>query len=374
MDLDFTGEQELLRETVRGVCAQHAAMDAVRASEDDPNGFPAELWKQLGELDLIGLTLPEEAGGSGQTALEAVILYEEMGRALAPSPHFVSAVMAGGVLTRAGNAAQQERWLPGIASGQQILTTAWLEAEHGFGAEGVALRAEPDGTDVVLSGTKTLVPYANVADRLVVLARTGDAPAAVDLFLVDPAAAGVTMEPCPNIASENSHTVRFEGVRVSGTDRVGEPGTGWATWDETMCDGAILLAAQAIGGAAAVIAITVDYALNREQFDKPLAAFQSLSHYLADRDTEVEGARTLVYEAAWARATGRPVTRLAPMAKYMACRTFVESTKTAQQIWGGMGFTLEADVQLFFRRAKALQLTWWDDRHCEERIAADVLD
>ena len=136
----------------------------------------------------------------------------------------------------------------------------------------------------------------------------------------------------------------------------------------------ILLAAWAVGAAGYVQEITVQYAKDREQFDKPIGAFQAIAHYLADRQAELDGARTLVHEAAWARATGRSVARLAPMAKLFAFRTARRVTATSQQIHGGNGFTLDYDVQLYFRRVKALQLSWWGDRDLEELIAADVLD
>ena len=124
MDLDLNQEQEMLREMVRGVCSSYASLDTVRALEDDPTGFPAELWKQMAELDLIGLMLPSEYGGSEMTALEGAVVYQELGRALAPSPHFVSAVMGAGVLLRAGSDEQKQSWLARIASGDAIVTSA----------------------------------------------------------------------------------------------------------------------------------------------------------------------------------------------------------------------------------------------------------
>ena len=175
MDLDFGEEQEMLREMVRGVCGEYAPVDVVRAMEDDPVGYPAELWKQMGELGLLGLAIPEPYGGSGQSALEGVVVYEEIGRALAPSPHFVSAVLGAGALTLAGDEDQKREWLPKIASGEAILTPAWLEPKRGFGPAGVALKAVPDGGDYRLTGTKMHVPFANSATRFLVLARTGEA-------------------------------------------------------------------------------------------------------------------------------------------------------------------------------------------------------
>jgi alkylation response protein AidB-like acyl-CoA dehydrogenase len=141
-----------------------------------------------------------------------------------------------------------------------------------------------------------------------------------------------------------------------------------------MHDGIILLAAQAVGGARYALDITVQYAKDRHQFDKPLGAFQAISHYLADAKTNVDGATLLAYEAAWARAEGRDVEKLAPMAKLFACQTFRDVTAMAQQVFGGVGFTLEYDIQLYFRRAKQLQISWWNDRYLEELIAAAVLD
>jgi alkylation response protein AidB-like acyl-CoA dehydrogenase len=166
--------------------------------------------------------------------------------------------------------------------------------------------------------------------------------------------------------------VRLDDVQVSGRDRIGR--ADWSTWDAVMHDGIILLAAQAIGGARYALEITNQYAKDREQFDKPLGAFQAIAHYLADAKTAVDGGTLLVYEAAWARAEGRSVARLAPMAKLFACQTFRDVTAMGEQVFGGVGFTLEYDIQLYFRRAKQLQISWWNDRYLEELIAADVLD
>jgi alkylation response protein AidB-like acyl-CoA dehydrogenase len=141
-----------------------------------------------------------------------------------------------------------------------------------------------------------------------------------------------------------------------------------------MQDGIVLLAAQAMGGAERALEITVQYAKERKQFDKPLGAFQAISHYLADASTRIDGGKNLVYEAAWASASGRDAAQLAAMAKLFACQTYRDVTAMCQQVWGGVGFTIEYDIQLFFRRAKQLQLSWWDSRELEERIAAAVLD
>jgi alkylation response protein AidB-like acyl-CoA dehydrogenase len=209
------------------------------------------------------------------------------------------------------------------------------------------------------------VPYASSADRLLVLARNEEN---VNLVLVDPKADGVTLTQQHTIASDTQYRVDFDNAaaEIAVED-------GWAIWDDTMHDGIILLAAQAVGGARYALDITVQYAKDRFQFDKPLGAFQAIAHYLSDAVTALDGAELLVWEAAWARSEGRSIARLAPMAKLFACSTYRDITAMAQQVFGGVGFTVEYDIQLYFRRAKQLQLSWWDDRYLEELVASEVI-
>jgi alkylation response protein AidB-like acyl-CoA dehydrogenase len=307
------------------------------------------------------------------SALEGVVLYEEFGRALVASPHFVSSVMGAGLLLRAGSTAQREL-VARIAAGDEIVTTAWLEPDGGFGPRGIRATATPDDDGFRLDGVKWHVPFASSATRIVVLARTSDADDGVDLFLVDPDTAGVELTQQYTLASETQYAVTLSGVQVGAADRIGAAGSGWATWNATLVEGIVFLAAQAIGGARAALELTTQYAKDREQFDKPLGAFQAIAHYLADASTNVEGGEILVHEAAAALAQGRSVEQLAPMAKLFAGRTYRDVTAMGEQVFGGVGFTLEYDIQLYFRRAKQQQLSWWDDRALEERIAACVLD
>jgi alkylation response protein AidB-like acyl-CoA dehydrogenase len=369
VDMDFTPEQELLRETVRRTCERHSGTDVVRKLENDPVGYSPALWSALGELGLLGLTIAEEHGGSGMTTVDAALVYEELGRALVPSPHFVSCVLAAGALERLGSDEQRAEWLPRIATGDAVLSIAWLEPDGGFSRAGVTAVARRTESGFELSGVKRHVAFARSADRLLVLATADDS---IVLLLVDPSSEGVTLEQQLTVAGDTQYRVSFDGVRVDDSAVVGS-GDAWDAWQDVMLDGVILLAAQAVGGARAALDLAVDYAKTRHQFDKPLGAFQALAHYLADAATAVDGAQTLAWEAAWARAEGLPVERLAPMAKLYAGQTFRDVTGTAVQIFGGVGFTVDFDIQLYFRRAKSLQLNWWDDRHLEQLIAEAVL-
>jgi len=217
---------------------------------------------------------------------------------------------------------------------------------------------------------KQHVPFARASDALLVLARS---PKGVVLLVVDAGTPGLALEQQLTVASDTQYHVTFDGVAVPSAGVVHVTGDAWSCWHDTMLDGAILLAAQAVGGARAALELTVDYAQKREQFDRPLGAFQAIAHYLADATAAVDGTQTLVWQAAWTRAEGRPVDRLAPMAKLYAGKTFREVTAMAVQVFGGNGFTLDFDVQLYFRRAKSLQLNYWDDRHLEQLIADEVL-
>ncbi|MGI9601790.1 MAG: acyl-CoA dehydrogenase family protein [Acidimicrobiales bacterium] len=371
MDLDFSPEQDMLRDAVAGICADKASLESVRELEKDEAGFSPEFWSAIAELGLVGLIIPEEHGGTGMSMVDAVVVYEEFGRAIAPSPHFVSSVMSGGVLTRAGSAEQQAQWLSGIASGESIVTPAWLEPDNSSNPTGVQMTADSASGGVTLTGTKQHVAFAGSADRLIVLAREADG---VSLFLVDPAIDGITLTRPATIASDNQYRVDFESVSVSDADRIGPAGSGWDTWHDTLLDGGILAGAQAVGGSLFSHDLATEYAKERVQFDKPIGAFQSISHYLADAVTAVDGARILVHQAAWARDEGHSIEGLAPMAKLFATRTYREVTGTGIQIFGGLGFTVEYDVQLYFRRAKSLELNWWDPTTLEELIAAQVLD
>ena len=370
MNLDFTEEQDMLRETVRGVCNELCPTDVVRSMEDDPKGYPDDLWKQFAELGITGIVIPEQYGGSDMGIMEAAIAYEEMGRAVCPTPHFHSAFLSAKVLLASGSEDQKSEWLPKIANGDSVLTPAWIEPHNGFGPKGVQVRATASGDGFSISGTKLNVHFASAADRMLVLARTGDAETDISIFLVDPNADGVKLTQALSLSSDTQYRVDFDNVSVPKADIVGD----WASFTATMYEGVIMLAALAVGGSEHSLEITCEFAKEREQFDKPLAAFQAISHYLSDASTNVAGARTLMYEAAWACEVGKPLDRLAPMAKLFATQTYRDLTAMAEQVWGGVGFTVEYDIQLYFRRAKQLQITWWDTSYLEELIASAVLD
>ncbi len=371
MDLDFSEEQVMLRDTAKGLCEEHSPSAVVRAMEGDDIGYPQTFWQALSELGVVGLTIPEAYDGMNMGALETAIVYEEFGRKLAPTPHFVSAVLGAKMLELAGTAEQKSQWLPTIASGEKILTVATDEPQRGFSSKGVQLTATPTGDGFKLNGVKILVPYANSADGILISARQDSS---ILFFLVDPKANGVTITAEKNHASAALFQVKLDNVQVAKTACLGDGSCVWAIWDQAMLDSLIALAAQAIGGAEAIHAMTTDYAKQRVQFDKAIGSFQAIAHYLADAIVKIEGAKTLVYQAAWAKDNGKPYAKLAAQAKLQACNVFRENAVMGVQVHGGFGFTTEGDPQLYFRRSKLQQLMYWDTRYLEDRIADYLLE
>ena len=358
MDLKFTEEQEMLRQTVRELCAKHSSPDVVRALETDERGYSTSFFEQLVRTDLLGLTIPEEYGGAGQTALENVVVYEELGRALAASPHLASAVIGAGVLLAGGSDEQKKEWLPKIVSGEAILSPAWLEAGASNGPDTISTTAK-NGR---ITGEKVLVPFANNATRLIVTAKDDHG---VGLFLVDPK--DVSLTPVTTIALDAEYSVSLK-------DAPGEGIGDWSAWEETSNDALIALAGYATGGAERALDMAIEYAKEREQFGRKIGSFQGIAHPLADLATEIQGGKVLAYEAAWTRAHNKPLGPLAAMAKMYTADVFKRTTKFGQQVFGGIGFTLEIDMQLYFRRAKQLELQWWEPRYLERVIAAAELD
>lgn len=375
MDLEFTEEQDMLRAALRELLEQHSSPDDVRALEDTPHGYSEQLWRELAAMDLVGLTLPGQYGGSGMGALETVVLYEELGRALATTPHLTTAIVGAGLLLAGGTDAQKDQWLPAIARGQIILTLAQYEPQRSDGPAGIQVRAERDGDGYRLAGTKIRVPLANSADAIAVVARTGGGPTDIDVFFVAPGMDGVSLEQTPVLGSDAEYEVSLDNVELSAAHMLGErEGTGSSALSAAMDDALIAVAAWAIGGAQRALEMTVDYANEREQFGKPIGSFQGLAHPVADMATELTGAQVLVHQAAWRRANGLNLGPLASMAKVYACDVFKRTTKVGQQVFGGVGFTRAIDIQLYFRRAKQLEITWGGPAVHDEVIAAAELD
>lgn len=374
MDLSLTEEQQMLRDAARELCTKYGDTEVLRTLEDDPTGFDPAFWSELAQMDLLGLSIPEAHGGSGMGLVEQTIIAKELGRAIVPSPWLVTIAIGANLLVAGGTAEQQAQWLPRVARGEAILTVAWHEPHRGETARGVQLTAKADGDAIRLSGTKLMVAYASSADAMLVLARTGTGDEDLEVFLVPTDAPGLRFEQTMSLASDASYEVTFDDVLVDPGARVGPENGGWSLLTSVLETALILVGAVAVGGAEATLAMTSDYAKERVQFGVPIGSFQGMAHPIADRATEIGAADTMVDHAAWLHDEGQTNLALSAMVKSFAAEAWRKATRTGQQTFGGIGFTTAIDVQLYFRRAKQLELSWLGPQALANVIAAAELD
>ena len=368
MNFGFTEEQDLLRAEVRKFLDQSCPLEEVRRLAETPDGFSRELWKQIAELGWLGLTVPEAHGGADLGMVDLVVLLEETGRSLFPSP-LVSSTLAQAALRLAGSPEQQARWLPRLADGTQVGTLAILEADDRLGAQGVRLRGERDGEHLVLRGEKLFVHDAGAADLFVVALRSGEA--AVSLALVERDAAGVAAEDVPGVdLTKRTGRLRLDGVRVPRGALLGEEGAAGAALQRLLDTGATVTAAEMVGAAEAALALTARYANQRVQFGRPIGQFQGVKHPLAEMHVDVESVKSLVYYAAWCLDGDHEDASLAASrAKAYASEAFARIGIDAVQLHGGIGYTWEYDAQLFLKRARWARPAFGDTDHHYERVS-----
>ena len=370
MNFGFTEDQDLLRQEARKYLDEQCPMEDVRRIMRTPEGYSREQWKQLGELGWLGLTIPEEFGGAGLDWIDLLVILEETGRSLFPSP-LVSTTLAASAILAFGSDEQKRRWLPGIADGSRIGTLAILEESDYQAPAGIELRGTREGEGFALQGVKSFVSDAAQANLLVVAFRSGDGEEDLSLAVVDGDAPGLRAETFPTLdETKRLGTVRFDGVRVAGDDVLGEPGKAWPAISQ-LCDrGAVAVTAELIGAAEAAHALTVQYAKDRIQFGSPIGRFQGVKHPLAEMYLQLESSKSLLYYAAWAlEETPDEVPRQVSLAKAYASEAFIRIGIDAIQFHGAYGMTEDCDAQLYFRRSKWVRPMFGDADHHYERVA-----
>jgi alkylation response protein AidB-like acyl-CoA dehydrogenase len=334
-----------------------------------------ELWRQMADLGWIGLTIPEEYGGGGLSLEDQAVLAEELGRALAPGPYVETAVIAPALLLEVGTDAQRAELLPQIASGQLLVALAMTEDDAGWDPESIAVRAWPDEDSFVVQGTKLFVPFAAAADLLLVVARTGAENNALALLLVDRRARGVTVSPLPSLTGFSLAEVKFDRVDVPADRVLGDPGLDWGPLHRALDVGGAIAAAYQVGGAAAALDLTVEYAKSRVAFGQPIGAFQAIQHKLVAMLNDVDGARMTTQEAVWKLANSDPTAPFAvAVAQYLASEGFRRVCFEAHEVHAGVGFMVDYDLQLYYRRAKWLEQYLGHPVHHREKVAAALLD
>jgi alkylation response protein AidB-like acyl-CoA dehydrogenase len=371
MDLGLDEQQEMLKNFARDFLEKECPESLVRAMEEDEKGYSPELWQKMAQQGWMGLIIPEQYNGTGMNICELVVLLEEFGRALVPGP-FISTVVLGGVpIMEAGTEEQKQQFLPKIASGEIIMTMALTEPSAKWTADGVQLEAKKDGNDYVLNGTKLFVQDAHVTDYMIVAARTGGSGEdGITLFVVDSKSDGIRFDVLKTIAADKQCEVTFDNVKIPASSMLGAEGKGWPIIEKTKRVATVAACAYLVGLSQMDFDVTLNYAKERVQFGRPIGSFQAIQHKLADAVIDVDGSRFITYKAAWSLQEGEPdADMMISMAKAWTSDASRRVVAHGQQIHGGIGFTKEYKIQLYFRRQKWMELMWGDADYHRELVA-----
>ena len=363
MDLGLNEVQQMLKSSAQEFLSRECPLTLVRAMEEDPRGYTDELWRQMAALGWPGLVFPERYGGTGGDFLDLAVLLEEMGRSLAPSPFFSTVVLGGLTVLDAGTNDQKQDILPRICSGDLLMTMAVTEPSASYEPQDVETVAEQHGGGFVINGTKLFVSDAQAADSLLIVARTSsesDPARGITIFLVPSDNQGLTINPLNSIASDQQFEVTLDGATVPMTSVLGEVGEGWPTVQRTVQRAIAGKCAEMVGGADAVLEMTVEYAKQRIQFGRTIGSLQAVQHHCANMAMDVEASRNIAFQAAWRVSEGGPADREVSMAKAWVSGAYARVCTTAHQCHGAIGFTKEHDLQLYTRRAKVLELSYGD--------------
>jgi len=374
MDLRFTETQEILKKAARDFLATECPKTLIRELEQGEMGYAPEVWKKMAELGWMGLIIPEEYEGIGYSFQDLAVLLEETGRNILPGP-LIPTLTGTFAILEAGTEEQKKELLPRVAQGELILTTALLEGDGVFDASGIAVRATPQGDDFVINGTKLFVEMAHVADYILCVARTKDGTPpekGITIFLVGSGTPGMSWEVIPTTAEDKLCEVRFEDVKVPRKSILGQVDEGWPIVELMLRKGAIAKCAESVGAIQTCVEMTVAYAKERVQYERPIGAFQALQHKMADMWTAMETSRYLVYEAAWMESEGLPCAKEASMAKAYVNEVYKNVSKWSVRLHGAIATSDDHDIPLYYRRSKASDIAYGGTDFHREIVAQKI--
>jgi alkylation response protein AidB-like acyl-CoA dehydrogenase len=375
MDLGLSEAQALLQRSARETLARACPPARVRAAEDRADGFDRGLWTLLAELGWLGLAIPEQYGGLGLTLLDQTLLAEELGRALVPGPVVETSVILPRLVMAVGSAAQRDALLPAVAAGNLVVALALAEAEARWDPARLSPSATREDHGLRITTVRPFVPFAATADVFLLPVRVGHAPEATASVLLDRRAPGVAIEPIPSLTGFALGAVRVTNVRADRDQWLGEGEDAQRALDHALVAGTIVAAAYQVGMAEAVLEMTVAYAKHRVAFGQPIGAFQAIQHKLVGMLSDLDGARLATREAAWRFDEGEASAALAAsLANVLASEGLRSTCFEAHEVHAGVGFMMDYDLQLYYRRAKWLEQFLGHPVEHRERLAAALLD
>ncbi len=384
MEFAFTEEQEMIRDTAAAFLAEVSSSEAVRNAMATEAGYDPRLWQRVcDEMFWQAIHIPEAHGGMGLGYVELVAMLEQMGRYLFCAPFFSTVCLGVNALRVAGNQTQQGEYLPRIAAGETA-TLAWTDASRGWGVGSVGIEATHDGQDFLLNGTASFVADGHTADIVVVAARApgSSGEAGISLFVIPTDSSGLTRTWTPTMdQTRKLASLDFDNVRLAPAALMGREGEGAAPLETVLDLAAVALAADQVGGAQQALDSSVAYTQERVQFGRTIASFQAVKHKAADMMLKAEAGRSAVYYAACVAdeclsggALGKELPEAASIAKAYCSDAYFFNAGCGIQLHGGVGFTAEYDIQLFFKRAKSTESFLGDGAYHRERLAKQLLD
>jgi alkylation response protein AidB-like acyl-CoA dehydrogenase len=372
MDFSLNEESRMLRSNAAKFMKEKCPSSVVKNILREERGFSEALWKEMADLGWMGLIYGEPYGGSGGDFFDLFLLFEEMGRAVLPSPFYCSAVFAGLLVNEAGDEAVKKEYLPGIIEGKKILTVGLRDEQGVYDYLNPALEAKEAGEGSYrINGTRLLIPYAHVADEVVVCAEVskGSASYGPTLFKTRAKGQGIQLTSLNTLTGEKYFAASYADYGANRRDILGEPGRGASYVEKIMPKLITLRCGEMIGGLSKVVDMTVDYVKQRVQFGKPLGVLQVVQHYCADMTTFLDTSRMIAYQAASLVSAGLPCAKEVAMAKAWCSDAYKKSTQIAHQLHGGIGFTEEHDLHLYYKHAKVSELDFGDSWVHRQKVA-----
>jgi alkylation response protein AidB-like acyl-CoA dehydrogenase len=369
MDLNFTEEQVMVRKAAREFLGQNCTKEFVRRMEQDAIGHSSELWKKMAELGWLGMPFPEKYADIQYSFVDFVVLFEEMGRFLLPSPFFSTVILGGLTVLEGGSEEQRQEILPKIIDGELYLTLALTEPVARYSITSMPMFAVCKGEEYEISGTRLFVPDFHIAKSFVCIARTQEGNS---LFLIDARSTGINYIPLSTLSGDKQFEVTLDKVLVPAKNLVGRPGQAWEIIKRVLQKAVTAKCAEMSGMAQEVLEMSVSYAKERKQFGRPIGSFQAIQHHCANMAIDVDTSRYLTYMAAFMIDKELPCSKQVSIAKAWASEACRRVMALGHQIHGGIAATIDHDMQLYSRRAKAAELALGDSNFHRELVAQEI--
>jgi 3-oxocholest-4-en-26-oyl-CoA dehydrogenase beta subunit len=372
MNLTLSEEQEILLKSARDFMVEKFPREVIDQIDEGELGYSPEIWKEMAEMGLMGLILPEKYDGAGMAFQDLALLLEEIGRIRSISPFFSTVILGALPIMELGNEEQKQTFLTMIASGEAIFTLALTEVSATYDARGVAMKATASGDDYVLNGAKLFVTDAHLSQYMLVVARTSEGANPEDgitIFVVETKNPGIT---CTAQKAHNADMVCevvFKDVRVPKKNILGTVDKGWNDVRRILDRAAVAKCCEMVGGAQRVLEFTVEYAKERNQFDRHIGSFQAIQHHCSNMLSDVDSSRMITYEAAWRISEGMPFAVEAAMAKTWVSDAYRRVCLLGHQIHGGYGLIIDHEMHRYFKNSKTGEIAFGDAKFNRKLVA-----